>query len=92
MPSPPPRSLTHNPPTHPHAHKPPQGICENCYVNRQPCTSYPAGKKPVGCQEDTSWTAFVNFGWKLRFLDDYLKKGAFWAAPSRCALPQPWGR
>ena len=32
----------------------PQGICKNCYVNRQPCLKYEKGSKPVGCQEDVS--------------------------------------
>ena len=53
----------------------PKGICENCFVNRQPCTSYAKGSKPVGCPEDPSWDAFTKFGWTLRFLDDYLQKG-----------------
>jgi hypothetical protein len=53
----------------------PDGLCVNCYQNKQPCTVYPAGSKPVGCPEDTSWNAFREAGWKLRFLNDYLKKG-----------------
>ena len=53
----------------------PKGICENCFVNRLPCTSYATGSKPVGCMEDSSWEAFRRFGWKLRFLNDYLQKG-----------------
>jgi hypothetical protein len=30
----------------------PDGKCKDCYVQRKPCTSYPAGSKPVGCPED----------------------------------------
>jgi GDP-fucose protein O-fucosyltransferase len=32
----------------------PEGICENCLVNRQPCDSYAKGTKPPGCPEDVS--------------------------------------
>ena len=47
----------------------PGGVCKNCLVNRKPCESYPTGAKPVGCQEDPSWNAFVfKAGWTLRFL------------------------
>jgi len=52
----------------------PDGICVNCYVQRQPCTSYKP-PKPVGCPEPTSWDAFTEFGWKIRFLNGYLKDG-----------------
>eukprot|EP01035_Chromulina_nebulosa_P020551 gene20551-26654_t len=52
----------------------PDGICANCYVQRQPCTSYKP-PKPVGCPEPTSWDAFTEFGWKIRFLNGYLKDG-----------------
>jgi len=52
----------------------PDGICKDCYVQRKPCTSYTT-PKPPGCPEDTSWRAFTEFGWKIRFLKDYLKAG-----------------
>lgn len=29
----------------------PDGVCKDCFVNRQPCTSYQT-PKPVGCPED----------------------------------------
>jgi hypothetical protein len=53
----------------------PDGVCKNCYVNRQSCDSYAPGSRPVGCPDDPSWKAFVDFGWKVRFLKDYLAKG-----------------
>ena len=56
-------------------------MCDNCFVNRQPCSFYAAGSKPVGCPEDPSWAAFAKFGWKLRFLDDYLQKGRAGSLP-----------
>ncbi len=31
----------------------PDGLCVNCYVNRQPCESYKS-PKPVGCPDDVS--------------------------------------
>ena len=31
----------------------PHGLCKDCFVNRQPCTSYKT-PKPVGCPEDVS--------------------------------------
>jgi len=54
----------------------PEGLCKNCMVQRQPCESYPAGKKPVGCPEDTTWNAFHEAGWKVRFLHHFTSKGA----------------
>ena len=48
----------------------PKGICENCLVQRKPCDSYP-DPKPVGCQKDPSWNAFIENGWTLRFLHNY---------------------
>lgn len=53
----------------------PKGICENCLVQRIPCDKYEKGKKPPGCPEDPSWNAFIKAGWKIRFLQDYEKKG-----------------
>jgi hypothetical protein len=53
----------------------PDGKCKDCYANRQPCTSYAAGQKPVGCPEDPSWNFFLKAGWKIRFLRDYIKAG-----------------
>jgi hypothetical protein len=29
----------------------------------------------VGCPADPSWKAFIDFGWKLRFLKDYIAQG-----------------
>lgn len=58
----------------------PEGKCTNCWVNKKPCTSYAAGSKPKGCPEDTSWGAFIKFGWKIRFLDDYIKSNEAVAA------------
>lgn len=50
----------------------PDGVCKNCLVNRKPCENYPKRSKPIGCQEDTSWNAFVSkAGWNLRFLHNY---------------------
>jgi hypothetical protein len=53
----------------------PDGVCKGCMVQRIPCEKYESGKKPPGCPEDTSWDAFKNAGWNIRFLDDYMKKG-----------------
>ena len=52
------------------------GICANCMVQRISCTKYEPGKKPEGCPEDPSWKAFEEAGWTIRFLDDYIKRGA----------------
>ena len=30
---------------------------------------------PKGCLRDPSWDAFRKFGWNIRFLEDFLKKG-----------------
>jgi len=59
----------------------PDGECRGCLVERKSCTTYEKGKKPVGCPEDPSWQAFLDFGWTLRFLRDYLKE-----APNGSAL------
>ncbi len=41
------------------------------------CSKYKEdGKFPQGCIENPSWDAFRKVGWSLRFLDDYVKKGA----------------
>jgi len=47
----------------------------DCRVLGKPCEEYPIGKKPVGCPVDPSWKAFLDAGWNLRFLRDYLKQG-----------------
>ncbi len=52
----------------------PKGLCKGCMVNRIPCPQHKS-PKPPGCPEDTSWKAFTDFGWKIRFLDDYLARG-----------------
>jgi hypothetical protein len=54
----------------------PKGLCKGCRVQAIPCEKYEKGKKPPGCPEDTSWDAFRRAGWTLRFLDDYLARGA----------------
>ena len=54
----------------------PEGKCEHCVALKKPCESYAPGSKPVGCPEDTSWKAFTEAGWKVRFLHDYQRKGA----------------
>jgi hypothetical protein len=54
----------------------PKGECKGCRVQAIPCEKYEAGKKPVGCPEDTSWDAFRRAGWEVRFLDDFLARGA----------------
>jgi len=51
----------------------PKGLCEHCLVQRKPCESYPE-PKPVGCPKDTSWNAFIEHGWTLRFLHDYTER------------------
>lgn len=53
----------------------PKGECKGCMVQRLPCENYEKGSKPPGCPEDTSWKAFEEAGWTLRFLDDYLQEG-----------------
>jgi GDP-fucose protein O-fucosyltransferase len=37
----------------------PDGVCEHCLVNRQPCESYMKGSKPPGCPEDVSYNCLV---------------------------------
>lgn len=54
----------------------PEGVCKGCRVQRIPCEKYEKGQKPVGCPEDPSWDAFRRAGWELRFLGDYLQRGA----------------
>ncbi len=49
----------------------PDGVCKNCYAERKPCTEFQS-PKPLGCPDDPSWKPFVDFGWKIRFLKDYL--------------------
>ena len=52
----------------------PDGVCKGCRVNRIPCEEQKS-PKPTGCPEDPSWNDFTKFGWKIRFLKDYMKKG-----------------
>ena len=54
----------------------PEGLCQNCVALKKPCESYKIEDKPTGCPKDTSWKAFYDAGWKVRFLHDYQKKGA----------------
>eukprot|EP01036_Dinobryon_divergens_P026489 gene26490-35150_t len=49
----------------------PDGKCKGCLVQRKPCEEY-RSPKPVGCPEDTSWNAFLEAGWKIRFMRDYM--------------------
>ena len=51
-----------------------KGVCKGCMVNRILCPQHPT-PKPPGCPEDPSWKAFTEFGWTVRFLDNYLEKG-----------------
>jgi hypothetical protein len=53
----------------------PDGVCRGCTVKGQDCSHYRSGEKPEGCPEDPSWKAFTDFGWKIRFLKNYLVKG-----------------
>jgi hypothetical protein len=52
----------------------PEGQCKGCRVNTIPCEKQHS-PKPPGCPEDPSWKDFTKFGWKVRFLGDYMKKG-----------------
>lgn len=52
----------------------PDGLCKGCRVKAIPCEEYKS-PRPPGCPEDTSWKAFSDFGWNVRFLRDYLKNG-----------------
>ena len=56
----------------------PDGKCANCHVGRKPCSSYPT-PKPSGCGgDDPSWDYFrKEAGWKIIFLNDFLKRGLF---------------
>ena len=54
----------------------PTGVCLDCLVQRKSCDSY-FPPKPVGCPEDPSWNAFIDFGWHLRFLHNYRESGKF---------------
>lgn len=44
----------------------PEGLCKNCYVNKQPCTHYTT-PKPPGCPEDVSSNLYLNQQLKLFF-------------------------
>lgn len=50
----------------------PDGICKNCRADGKGCEEYSVDKKPVGCPKDPSWKAFVDFGWKIKFMKDYI--------------------
>jgi hypothetical protein len=52
----------------------PDGVCKNCVAKRKPCETYTVGKKPQGCPEDTSWDAFKEAGWNVKFLRDYTSR------------------
>eukprot|EP01038_Epipyxis_sp_PR26KG_P011327 gene11327-15191_t len=45
-----------------------------CKLIKIPCENL-TSPKPLGCPEETSWDSFIRAGWKIRFLDDYLKEG-----------------
>ena len=53
----------------------PRGVCENCRVGRKLCSEY-VPPLPVGCPADPSWAAFERFGWRVRFLHDFVATGA----------------
>jgi len=53
----------------------PDGLCRGCMVQRKACNTYNT-PKPVGCPEDTSWSAFIKAGWKIRFMRDFQRRGA----------------
>lgn len=52
----------------------PDGVCKNCLYNRLPCDSYKS-PKPVGCPEDTTWNAFIEAGYKIILLRDFISSG-----------------
>lgn len=52
----------------------PEGQCKNCRAEGRPCEDF-SPPKPVGCPDDPSWKPFIEFGWKIRFLKDYIGKG-----------------
>jgi hypothetical protein len=52
----------------------PDGVCKGCRFEGRPCDTLPA-PRPLGCQDDPSWKAFTDFGWKISFLQDYMRKG-----------------
>lgn len=52
----------------------PDGVCKDCRVNRKPCEEYEIENRPPGCPKDPSWKAFAEYGWKIRFLKDYLDR------------------
>jgi len=54
----------------------PKGICEGCVYKRKPCPTGAAASATPGCIEDPSWQGFTDAGWEVRFLGDYLKRGA----------------
>eukprot|EP00597_Dinobryon_sp_UTEXLB2267_P001157 CAMPEP_0170072120 /NCGR_PEP_ID=MMETSP0019_2-20121128/9840_1 /TAXON_ID=98059 /ORGANISM="Dinobryon sp., Strain UTEXLB2267" /LENGTH=557 /DNA_ID=CAMNT_0010280937 /DNA_START=182 /DNA_END=1855 /DNA_ORIENTATION=+ len=52
----------------------PDGVCAHCYADSQACSLLrPRDRHPEGCPDDPSWKAFLDAGWHIRFLRDYLK-------------------
>lgn len=52
----------------------PDGVCRGCRAEGKPCEGFTV-PKPIGCPDDPSWQPFIDFGWKIRFLKDYLTAG-----------------
>jgi len=64
----------------------PHGVCENCRAERKLCTEFYRRNVtvPLGCPADPSWAAFERFGWRIRFLHDFVAAGLLGGvAPSR---------
>jgi len=64
----------------------PHGVCENCRAERKLCAEYYRRNvtAPLGCPADPSWAAFERFGWRIRFLHDFVAAGLLdGVAPSR---------
>eukprot|EP00622_Pseudochattonella_farcimen_P004848 FR740347.1.p1 GENE.FR740347.1~~FR740347.1.p1 ORF type:complete len:315 (+),score=27.62 FR740347.1:119-946(+) len=53
----------------------PKGLCERCMAQKKLCKPGPGARGIEGCIEDPSWQAFTDAGWKVVFLDDFLKAG-----------------
>jgi len=54
----------------------PKGVCEGMTYKRNPCPKGADAKGVPGCMEDCSWQAFTDVGWEVRFLGDFLARGA----------------
>lgn len=52
----------------------PDGLCKGCTAKGKDCSQW-TPPKPVGCPDDPSWNAMIEYGWHLRFLRDYQKRG-----------------